>query len=68
MSFCLHDFDALVLNVVFEQVILLVILVKYTVFFTNQIMVCYMSAAHVPLVLSYLCNHSTLATTLLTRY
>ena len=60
MSFCLHDFVAFVLNVVFEQVIILVILFKYTVLFTNQIM----SAAHVPLVLSYLCNHSKLAATL----
>ena len=53
MTFRLHDPDDL------EQVIIAVIL--FTVLFANQIMICFMSAAHVPLVLSCLLNPSVLA-------
>ena len=45
------DFD-------FEQVIVSVVL--FTVLFANQIMICSMSVAHVPLVLSCLLNPSIL--------
>ena len=62
MSFCLHDPGALAVD--FEQVIVSVILL--TMFFANQIVICFMSAAHVPLVLSCLLNPRTLAADLLT--
>ena len=60
MSFRLHDPEAFA--VAFEQVIISVIL--FTVLFANQIMICSMSAANVPLVLSCLLNPSALAATL----
>ena len=57
VSFRLHDLDTLVVD--FEQVIISVIL--FTKLFTNEIMICSTSAAHVPLVLSCLLNPSALA-------
>ena len=58
MLFRLHDPDTLTVN--FEQVIISVIL--FIVLFANQIMICFRSAAHVSLVLSWcLLNPSALA-------
>ena len=57
MSFHLDDPNAFPVD--FEQIIILVIL--FTALFDNRIMIYSMSAAHVPLVLSYLCNPSALA-------
>ena len=57
MSFRLYDPDALVVDV--EQVIISVIL--FTVLFTNQVMICPMTAAYVPLALSCLLNPNALA-------
>ena len=48
-----------VLAVEFEHNIISVIL--FTALFDNLIIICFMSAGHVPLVLSCLCNPSTLA-------
>ena len=56
MSFGLHDLGALPVD--FEQVIISVIL--FTLLFANQIMICSMSAAYAPLVLSCLLNPSVL--------
>ena len=61
MSFCVHDPGALAVD--FEQVIISVILL--TMFFANQIMICFTSAAHVLLVLSCLLNPRALAADLL---
>ena len=56
MSFHLQDTYALTVD--FEQVISVIL---FNVLFTNQIMICSRSAAHVSLVLSRLLNPSALA-------
>ena len=57
MSFRLHDSDVLAVD--FEQVIIKVI--SFTALFANRMLICSFLAAHVSLVLPFLCNDNGMA-------